>query len=272
MKSRHPSWRTMFALCSAVLLASELHAGGAAPQQSKSENWPIIRANLFAADREIYSDDTISLRTPIRADNAAIVPVSVNANIRQTNNLYIKKIYLVVDNNPSPVVGVFTMSQQNGLASISTRIRVNAYSNVRAVAETSDGKLHMASNFVKASGGCSAPAGSNNEEAIKRRGRMKLRQQQQDDLVQMQLLISHPNYSGLQIDQLSRQWIPADYVNEFRILFDKDEVISFVGGISISENPSIRFNFKPDKKGELLVDVKDSQGREYRQSWALATP
>ncbi len=269
MKSGNVSRQITLTLGAAILCVSGLHVSDACAQQSTRDNWPIIRANLFAADREILSDDTISLVTPKRAENAAIVPISVEANIKQTADMYISKIYLVVDNNPSPVVGVFTLSQHNGLASLSTRIRVNAYSDVRAIAETSDGKLHMAANFVKASGGCSAPAGSNDEEAIKRRGRMKLRQQKHDNLVQMQLLISHPNYSGLQIDQLSRHWIPADYVNEFQISFDNDIVIAFVGGISISENPSIGFNFKPEKQGTLLAEVKDSQGREYSQSWPL---
>lgn len=40
---------------------------------------------------------------------------------------------------------------------LATRVRVDDYSYVRAVAETADGKLHMVKAFVKASGGCSAP-------------------------------------------------------------------------------------------------------------------
>ena len=64
---------------------------------------------------------------------------------------------LVVDANPAPVAAVFNMSPENGVATISTRLRINAYSHVRAIAETSDGELFMATRFVKASGGCSAP-------------------------------------------------------------------------------------------------------------------
>ncbi len=271
MKSINTLPLKLFTLCFACCLAWSLYAGTDAAEES-SENWPTIKANLFAGDRVIHSDDIISLTTPTRAEDAAIVPVSVTANREQSNDVYIRKIYLVVDNNPSPVVGVFTLSRQTGLASIATRIRVNAYSDVRAIAETSDGQLHMAKNFVKASGGCSAPAGTNDEEAEKRRGKMKLRQQKQGDLMQLQLLISHPNHSGLQLDQISRLWIPADYVNDVRIFFNSDEIISFSGGISMSENPSIRFYFKPDKKGTLLAEVKDSKGREYRDSWPLANP
>jgi len=238
-------------------------------QQSKVGRWSFIRASLFEENRPILSNEKISLVTPLRAENAAIVPISVKANIEQTPEYYIEKIYLVVDENPSPIVGVFSLSPENGLASIATRIRVNAYSNVRAIAETSDGTLHMATNFVKASGGCSAPAGSNSEEAVKRRGKMKFRQKLDQNLRQIRLIVSHPNYSGLQIDQVTQHWIPADYVSELDVFLDNEPVMSFEGGISMSENPSFQFNFQGDRKGTLVAKAKDSRGREYSQSWEL---
>jgi len=83
-------------------------------------------------------------------------------------------------------------------------------------------------------------------------------------------MISHPNYSGLQINQVSQHWNPADYVNELQISINNEVVISFVGGISMSENPTLRFYFKPGKEGSFLANVKDSQGREYSQRWPLA--
>jgi sulfur-oxidizing protein SoxY len=264
--------RLLFTCLALLLWVAGGHADVNPGVASQNDNWDIIKANLFSRDQHIHSDDTITLITPIRAEDAAIVPITVTANIKQTADFYIEKIWLVVDNNPSPVVGVFSLTPQSGLASLSTRIRVNAYSNVRAIAATSDGKLHMATNFVKASGGCSAPASTNDDTAIQRRGKMKLRQQPQDKLTRLQLLISHPNYSGLQIDQLSRHWIPADYVNQIQLSINNKEVLSFVGGISMSENPSIRFYIKPTDKGVLLAEVSDSQGRHYRESWKLSHP
>ena len=53
-------------------------------------------------------------------------------------------------------------------------MRINEYTNVRAIAETSDGELYMASRFVKAAGGCSAPALKDHEQAMARLGQMKL--------------------------------------------------------------------------------------------------
>ena len=43
-----------------------------------------------------------------------------------------------------------------GERSISTRVRINDFSHVRAILETEDGSLHMATKFVAAAGGCGA--------------------------------------------------------------------------------------------------------------------
>ena len=49
---------------------------------------------------------------------------------------------------------------------ISTRVRVNSTRNIHAVAELSDGKLYATQRFVKAAGGCSAPALKQTADAI----------------------------------------------------------------------------------------------------------
>src|SRR3546814_21184156 len=70
-----------------------------------------------------------------------------------------------------------TLSRHDALPiTISTRVRVNTYTNIRPIAETSDGKLHLAVAPVKASGGCSAPASGDQELALSRMGKMSLKQ------------------------------------------------------------------------------------------------
>lgn len=166
--------------------------------------WPDLREALFD-DRPIHDGaGVISLEAPYRAYDAAIVPITMAAAFGQSEERYIKSITLVVDENPAPVAAVFQLTPQSGTATISTRIRVNAYTNVRAIAETNDGALYMATKFVKASGGCSAPASKDADEGMARLGRMKLKQSTPVTLGepnQVQVLISHPNYSGLQMDQ-----------------------------------------------------------------------
>ena len=236
----------------------------------QSINWPIIKAQLFSPEQKIKNDNLITLITPVRAVNAAIVPIEIIANIAQSKSFYIEKIYFIVDNNPAPVVGVLTLSPINGLASLTTRIRINAYSPVRVITQTSDGQLHMSANFVKASGGCSAPASASNKHALKRRGKMKLRQQPKQGLFQLHFMISHPNYSGLQINQLTRHWIPADYVNQVKLTLNNKQLIAFSGGISLSENPSLHFYLEKMVAGKVLAQVSDSQGRNYQQQWQVS--
>ncbi len=234
--------------------------------------WQDIRAYLFE-DREILDGTgVIRLDAPDRAQDAAIVPVKINAEIPQTQEHYIRRIHLLIDKNPSPVAGIFHLTPESGIATIATRIRVNEYTNIRAIAETNDGKLFMAKRFVKASGGCSAPALKDHEAAMARLGKMKLKTINPftpGKPNQIQLMISHPNYSGLQMDPVSRNWIPPHFVEQIDVRFDDRTIMSIEGDISLSENPSIRFSFVPNQPGEIDVRAQDTDGAIFAKSWPI---
>ena len=113
----------------------------------------------------------------------------------------------------------FELGPDANVSEISTRVRVNNYTDVHAVAELSDGKLYMAKTYVKASGGCSAPAAKNAEEARSRLGQMRYRQFARpgqgpaSGAREAQIMIGHPNNSGLQMDQVTQLYIPAFFVD-----------------------------------------------------------
>lgn len=234
--------------------------------------WDEIRRSLFG-DRELQDGkDVIALEAPYRAYDAAVVPVKVQALIPQTSDRWIKTIHLVVDENPAPIAAVFHIAENAGSATIETRVRVNAYTNMHAVAETSDGQLFVAERFVKAAGGCSAPAMKDAQAAMQRLGKMKLKTMTAfapNTLQRAQLLISHPNYTGMQMDQLSRNWIPPDYVTSVQVDFEGQPVLQVEGDISLSEDPSITFSFMPDRPGTLNVKVSDSEGRNFEQRTSI---
>jgi sulfur-oxidizing protein SoxY len=214
----------------------------------------------------------IALEAPERAHDAAVVPLTIAALMPQTPERYVRTVHLLIDHNPAPVAGVFHLTPASGIATIRTRVRVNEYTRIRAIAETSDGRLYMASRFVKAAGGCSAPALKDHQAAIARLGQMKLKhgRLRLGAPNQVQLLISHPNYSGLQIDQISRNWIPPHYVRTIEVRYDDQPVLAVDADISLSENPSIHFSFVPERPGALEVEVLDSEGGRFRSSWPLA--
>lgn len=251
-----------------TVAASIAPAAAAEPDEA----WNDIRELLFA-DRDIQ-DGTgiIHLAAAQRAHDAAIVPIEIVAEIPQTPERYIRTVHLVIDQNPAPIAGVFHLTPDSGRATIATRVRINEYTNVRAIAETSDGQLFMASRFVKASGGCSAPALKDHEQAIARLGQMKIRALtpfQPGAPNEVQLLISHPNYSGMQMDPLSRHWIPPHYVREIHVSYDDRSIMRVEGDISLSENPSIHFSFVPAGPGKLRVRVVDSEEQEFSAGMPL---
>jgi len=132
---------------------------------------------------------------------------------------------------------------------------------VRAVAELSDGTLAADARFVKASGGCSAPAGRD-AAAAGRVGRMRLALDgyaAYNEPVRAQLMISHPNDSGLAMDQLTRLYTPAYFVRSVKVTYAGKPILAAEVDFSISENPYFRFYFVPSGEGELKAEVVDTK-------------
>ncbi|OUR65539.1 quinoprotein dehydrogenase-associated SoxYZ-like carrier [Methylophaga sp. 42_25_T18] len=228
--------------------------------------WPTLK-EIYFEGKAIREDanDLLVIEAPIRAEDAAIVPISVKSLVTQTADKYIKNIHIIIDNNPEPYSANFSLSPDLGLIDISTRMRVDQYTYVRAVAEMNDGSLHMVSRFVKASGGCSAPAGKDAAAALARLGKMQIRMRKPTvgEPVQAQVIVSHPNYNGLQFDQKSRRYIEAHYVKNITISYNEKALINVDTGISVSEDPSIRFTFTPAASGVLKADIKDSKEQTF---------
>lgn len=268
------------ASCFMVLLVPVFCSGGAnATTVEEDMAWTGGLREAYFADREILSDDLITLEAPERAENAAIVPISIRAGIPQTEQRYIRTIWLFVDKNPGPLVGKFHFTPASGRAELGLRLRVDAYSPVRAIAETNDGKLHMSRRFVKASGGCSAPASSNADAAREQLGRMKFSLTHDSDEMSKvaseqpsvaQLMIRHPNRSGLQMDQVTRHYTPAEFVKQVRISFEGEEIFQAETSFAVSENPSFRFYFPPQQEGTLTAEVLDTEGRAFTETYHVS--
>ena len=254
---------TIFWAVFAVFMSYGLIANAATAEE---DLWSALKQTYFG-DREIHenADDVLILEAPTRAEDAAIVPISVKSVQPQTAEEYIKNIHIIIDKNPMPYSANFHLSPTLGDIDIATRVRVDQYTDMRAIAEMNDGSLHMVSKFVKASGGCSAPAGKDMEAAMARLGKMQIRMREASigETTKAQVVVSHPNNSGLQFDQKTRGYIPPHYVKEIVIDFEDENLITLEAGISISEDPSIRFNFTPQKHGVLKAMVNDSKEMTY---------
>ena len=253
--------------CLLAPAAAQLRSGD---NPEASEVWKKVRASLFEA-RPITSpaDDVLLLDAPARAEDAAIVPISIRTRFAQSPSRYVDRLWLVIDNNPSPISAIFTFTPQSGRADIETRVRIDEYTHVRAIAETNDGRLYMTTRFVKASGGCSAPPSKDPQAALATLGRMKFRVEgevDQNKPVLAQLMISHPNSSGLAMDQATRQFTPSHFVRKVDVSYAGKPVMSADIDFSISENPNFRFYFVPQGAGELKAEVVDSNDLRFESA------
>jgi sulfur-oxidizing protein SoxY len=242
--------------------------GAFAQAPAAPDPWPGLVTDIFQ-DRVITEQEGfISLQAPARAEDAAIVPMTIRLEEPTSR---IRKATLVIDQNPMPMAATFTFGEGAGVTSIETRVRVNSYTNVHAVAETTDGALHSVVKFVKASGGCSAPAIKDQDEAYANIGKMKYREfaNANPALREAQIMIRHPNNSGMQMDPITRGYIPAHYVDRVEVRQGDALIFSMEGGISLSEDPAFRFVYKPNGAKTMRVEAHDSQGGEFKTEWPI---
>ncbi|TGD91498.1 quinoprotein dehydrogenase-associated SoxYZ-like carrier [Methylobacterium nonmethylotrophicum] len=242
-------------------------AGPAAAQDERSETtWTELRPTVLG-DRPIRDGaGLVSLEAPKRAEDAAIVPVTLRVALPEGDARRVKSLTLVVDENPAPVVGTFRFAQGQRRFDLSTRIRVNSYSYLRAIAETEDGALYMTKTYVKAAGGCSAPAVKDPAEAKAHLGEMRFRAFA--DRGEAQVQVRHPNYSGLQMDQLTRLYTPAWFVESLSVRQGDTPLFSMTGGISISEDPTFRFTFAGTTE-PVTVAAKDTEGKVFTRTFPV---
>jgi len=98
---------------------------------------------------------SIKLELPLIAENGAVVPVSIEVTAPQTPQSYVKSIYIISDRNRRPLNAKFNLSPTMGQPYIGTNLRLGESTDVRAIAEMSDGSLLMAKREVKVTvGGC----------------------------------------------------------------------------------------------------------------------
>ncbi|MFD1344729.1 quinoprotein dehydrogenase-associated SoxYZ-like carrier [Litorisediminicola beolgyonensis] len=231
-----------------------------------SESWEALRVDV-TGEAEIGDGSALfDIVAPYRAEDAATVPIQiVQTNMDET----ITAATVVIDENPAPVAAEFDFSPAMLPLDFEMRVRVNQYSNVRVIAETPEG-LKMAGRFVKASGGCSAPASRDPEIALASMGQMKLRLFGEPPAMsqarrEAQIMIRHPNYSGLQRDQITQLFIAAHFLDHIEVWQGDEKLWAMDGGISISENPVFRFDYADNGATALTVKATDTEGNSFEQ-------
>jgi len=85
--------------------------------------------------------------------------------------------------------------------------------------------------------------------------------------VQAQLMIRHPNFNGMQMDQITRTFTPPRFIRSIDASYDGEAVFHLDSDISLSTDPVITFGFVPDKKGTMQLVVRDSKDVSFNHSF-----
>lgn len=131
-------------------------AGLLSPRAVLAADWPSAAFDsesmdnglneLFGSSDAAESGD-VSVKAPDIAENGAVVPVTVESAIADSD-----KVAIFVSKNPTPLVASFDLSGANPF--VSTRIRMGETDDVTGVVHAG-GKLYKASKEVKVTiGGC----------------------------------------------------------------------------------------------------------------------
>jgi len=270
------------AILGSILLCATLSAyADVAPadwrEQTSESFWLQQIRPAYFADREILEgagQDLLTIKAPYRAEDAAVVPISLHVKLPQAQKNYVQKIHVFIDKNPVPLVGVFSLTPDSGRADIALRVRVDDFSFIRAIAETNDGKLYLAKSFVRASGACSAPPPKSIGDSIANMGMMKMKTVGQLVMGQpnlVQLMIKHPNITGLQPMEIgSRVLPPAHYLSHLQVDYAGRQIMAADLTFSVSMDPSLRFFFVPQASGTLTVEATDTEKNNWVSKHAIA--
>jgi len=264
-----------------ILLVTLTLTGAHAMQvRADDDPWPDIRKTVFESREVIEDPASIQIFAPGQAEDAAVVPVSIKIPSNVTPS--VKSLTLIIDRNPVPVAATFAFgdafrnSPDIGERTLATRVRVDAFSRVRAILETVDGKLHMASKFVIGSGGCSAPASRDPAEALAHMGKTQLvvlrNPENGTDWREARVMIRHPNFTGMQMDKKTGDYTPARFVDTIEVKQGDHMLWRMQGGISISEDPNIRFTFGTENPADLEFNASDTGGSHFKASGSISPP
>ncbi len=131
-------------------------AGLLSPRAVLAADWPEAAFDSDSMDNalnelfgsgDVADSGDITVKAPDIAENGAVVPVTVESSIADSN-----QVAIFVSKNPTPLVASFDLSGANPF--VSTRIRMGETDDVTGVVNAG-GKLFKASKEVKVTiGGC----------------------------------------------------------------------------------------------------------------------
>jgi sulfur-oxidizing protein SoxY len=129
------------------------HLANLAPEESIAETMK----RLFGGRPIKDGASLITIGMPLIAEDGGSVPITVEVKSPMTPEDHVKAIYILAEKNPRPLNVKITLTPAAGQAYVATNLRLADSGPVRAVAETGDGALWIATRDVRVTvAGCAA--------------------------------------------------------------------------------------------------------------------
>lgn len=240
-----------------------------------SESWQGIKAEVYGPRTLHDGMGVVTLKAPYRPDDVRSVPLEADAKLADGRT--IKAVTFIVDQNPSPVAAVFRLAGSRTSVHIATNIRLDQQSDVRVIVEASDGTLYMAEQLVKFAGGqasCSAPPTGDPAEIAANMGKMDLAElgekaKASRTLQRARLTLSHPNHTGMVLDQITLLYVPMLMVNHIEARQGDELVFDMTGSITLSQNPVVEFDYVTNGADEMTAVAKDTGGGAWQKRFPI---
>jgi sulfur-oxidizing protein SoxY len=251
-------------LAACLAATPALAAGNMEPD--RVERWNDLSGLIFGEDARIEPTETVvTLEAPTRAQDSALVPVKVATDPAAK----VTGLSLVVDENPGPVAAQVRFGPAGDGRELGLRVRIDGYTNVHAVATTADGAMLENAVFVKGAGGCSAPITVSDAEAMAGMGeiRMKFGDAGPEGTGRATLMVRHPNFNGMQMNQLTRLFTPPRFITDIEVSRGDELVFEMASDISLATDPVIDFLYGGEAGAPFTVAVTDSSGETWAQEF-----
>ena len=135
----------------------------------------------------------------------------------------------------------------------------------------------MVEQLVKFAGGqasCSAPPTGDPAEIIASMGKMDFAQvgdkaKSSNSLQRARLTLSHPNHTGMVLDQITLLYVPMLMVNHIEARQGDELVFDMTGSITLAQNPLVEFDYVTNGADEMTTVAKDTSGAAWQKRFPI---
>jgi sulfur-oxidizing protein SoxY len=216
------------------------------------------------------------IRLPVVTANGDRVPITIEMTHPMEADHHITRLTVVNERDPVPLKGIFELTSAAGSANVAFQARVDE--GASEIAVTADCSVHGAWTTIgtvrvaDGAGGCSDPTPSKARAAateilpprLRLPGFVRTGRVRPDEIVEAQLLMRHPNRTGLaRRDGKFVAETEPFHLRELEVLYRDARVSRFLFTSALSDDPLITFRLRAGQGGPLRVRLENTRGQHF---------